>query len=103
MEAAMTIDGSNAPAEHRPPPPGLGERLALWGMAVILGIFVGVVLRLALNPLVGQRAAHTIARGISLAVALEVGSRVRSVRLFLSTASLLVAAGAAFDWLYGPG
>jgi hypothetical protein len=96
----MTIDGTNAPAEQRPARPGLGERLALWGMAMMLAIIVGLVLRITLDPLVGRQAARTIAKGLSLAVVFEVGSGVRSVRSFLTTASLSVAALAAFDWWY---
>jgi hypothetical protein len=104
MEIAMTYDATDAPAQHRPTPPGLGERLALWGMAIILSMLGGVVLMFILDPLVGQQAARTIAKGISLAVLFEVGNGVRSVRSFLATASLSVAALAAFEWLwYRPG
>lgn len=94
----MMNDGTDAPAELRPTQPGLGERLAMWGMALILGIIVGVVLRITLNPLVGQQAARTIAKGLSLAVVLEVGNGVRSIRSFLTTAGVCLVAFSAVEW-----
>jgi len=97
----MTSDGTDTPAEHRPAQPGWGERLALWGMAGILSTILFLVLMFVLDPLVGRKPAHAVAKGLSMAVLFEVGYGVRSIRSFLVTAAVFLAAFSVYEWWWG--
>jgi hypothetical protein len=99
----MTNEGTGAPAEHRPTQPGWVERLSLWGMAVILGIFVNIVVLLALEPLVGRHPARAVATGLGMAVLFEVGHGPRSLRSFLRFAGVCLVAASALEWWDGAG
>jgi ABC-type Mn2+/Zn2+ transport system permease subunit len=101
MEAMMTNDGTDTPAEQRPAQPGWGERLALWAMVAIFAMIGSLFLRLALQPIVGEGPAHAVSRGLCLAVFIQLGRGDRSIRAFLETSAVCMAAAAAAEWWGG--
>src|SRR5688572_17073052 len=99
MEAEMTNDATDAPAERPQARPGWGERLAWGGFALVVMMVVHLALLISLPPLVGRDAGRTMAKGLSAGVFLFVLYGPYTLRSFSGYAAFFLAFWAVCAWL----
>lgn len=90
-----------APPEDRPTRISLGERAGWLLIGMVVGVVIGLLVRAALEPLVGHAMSKGIGRGLSVAIALSFmdGHPHLDWRWAITTLPVGVAAGLLAGWL----